>query len=165
MNANPSHDPDSPETEHPWRQTLYILFVAQFLSMIGFAFVLPFLPFYVRELGITDERMVPVWAGVLVASGSLVMAFFSPLWGWLSDRYGRKIMVERAMFGGAVITFASNIPGATQTLPLAIYSATQTPGGEATAARLALVSFSLAMAGLLLAELIARRMHRLLGRA
>ncbi len=66
---------------------------------------------------------------------------------------------------GAVITFASNIPGATQTLPLAIYSATQTPGGEATAARLALVSFSLAMAGLLLAELIARRMHRLLGRA
>ncbi len=77
--------------------------------MIGFAFVLPFLPFYVRELGITDERMVPVWAGVLVASGSLVMAFFSPLWGWLSDRYGRKIMVERAMFGGAVITFAMGL--------------------------------------------------------
>ena len=109
MNANPSHDPDSPETEHHWRQTLCILFVAQFLSMIGFAFVLPFLPFYVRELGITDERMVPVWAGVLVASGSLVMAFFSPLWGWLSDRYGRKIMVERAMFGGAVITFAMGL--------------------------------------------------------
>jgi len=66
---------------------------------------------------------------------------------------------------GAVITFASNIPGETQTLPLAIYAATQTPGGEAVAARLALVSFSLAVAGLLLAELIARRMGRLLGRA
>jgi molybdate transport system permease protein len=65
---------------------------------------------------------------------------------------------------GAVITFASNIPGQTQTLPLAIYSATQTPGGEAVAARLALVSFSLAISGLLLAELIARRMHLLLGR-
>lgn len=65
---------------------------------------------------------------------------------------------------GAVITFASNIPGETQTLPLAIYSATQTPGGEAIAARLALVSFSLAIALLLLAELIARRMHLLLGR-
>ena len=65
---------------------------------------------------------------------------------------------------GAVITFASNIPGETQTLPLAIFSATQTPGGEATAARLALVSFSLALGGLLLAELVARRMHRLLGR-
>ena len=42
---------------------------------------------------------------------------------------------------GAVITFASNIPGQTQTLPLAIYAATQTPGGEATAAKLAAVSF------------------------
>lgn len=65
---------------------------------------------------------------------------------------------------GAVITFASNIPGETQTLPLAIYAATQTAGGEATAARLATVSFALAMCGLILAELIARRMHRLLGR-
>lgn len=65
---------------------------------------------------------------------------------------------------GAVITFASNIPGETQTLPLAIYTATQTPGGEAVAARLAAVSFSLALLGLLAAETIARRMHRLLGR-
>ena len=66
---------------------------------------------------------------------------------------------------GAVITFASNIPGETQTLPLAIYAATQTPGGEAVAARLAFVSFTLAVVGLLLAEVIARRMHMLLGRA
>lgn len=65
---------------------------------------------------------------------------------------------------GAVITFASNIPGETQTLPLAIYSATQTPGGEATAAKLAAISFTLALCGLLLAEVVARRMHRLLGR-
>lgn len=66
---------------------------------------------------------------------------------------------------GAVITFASNIPGETQTLPLAIYSATQMPGGEAVAARLAAISFALAVAGLLLAELVARRMNRWLGRA
>ena len=66
---------------------------------------------------------------------------------------------------GAVITFASNIPGETQTLPLAIYSATQTPGGEGVAARLAMISFTLAVAGLLLAEVIARRMGRWLGRA
>lgn len=65
---------------------------------------------------------------------------------------------------GAVITFASNIPGETQTLPLAIYSATQTPGGEAMAAKLAGISFALALCGLLLSEAIARRMHRLLGR-
>jgi molybdate transport system permease protein len=65
---------------------------------------------------------------------------------------------------GAVITFASNIPGVTQTLPLAIYSATQTPGGEATAAKLAGISLVLALAGLLLAEFTGRRMQRLLGR-
>ena len=64
---------------------------------------------------------------------------------------------------GAVITFASNIEGQTQTLPLAIYAATQQPGGEATAAKLSAVSFTLAVAGLLLSEVIARRMHRLLG--
>jgi len=64
---------------------------------------------------------------------------------------------------GAVITFASNIPGETQTLPLAIYAATQVPGGEATAAKLSTVSFTLAIAGLLLSELVARRMRRLLG--
>jgi molybdate transport system permease protein len=66
---------------------------------------------------------------------------------------------------GAVITFASNIPGETQTLPLAIYSATQTPGGEATAARLAAFSFAMAVTGLLLAEYVGRRMQILLGRA
>ncbi len=64
---------------------------------------------------------------------------------------------------GAVITFASSIPGQTQTLPLAIYAATQSPGGEATAAKLSLVSFTLAIGGLLLSEVIARRMRRLLG--
>jgi len=64
---------------------------------------------------------------------------------------------------GAVITFAANVPGETQTLPLAIYAATQTPGGEGVAARLAIVAFGLAIAGLLLAEVLARRMRRLLG--
>ena len=66
---------------------------------------------------------------------------------------------------GAVITFASNIPGETQTLPLAIYAATQTPGGEAVAARLAAVSLVLAVAGLLLADLAGRRLSVALGRA
>jgi len=65
---------------------------------------------------------------------------------------------------GAVITFVSNIPGETQTLPLAIYSAVQTPGGEASAARLAALSMVLALAGLVAAELAARRVRQMLGR-
>ena len=65
---------------------------------------------------------------------------------------------------GAVITFVSNIPGETRTLPLALYSALQTPGGDAEAARLALVSVLLGVAGLLLSEWFARRVRRMLGR-
>jgi molybdate transport system permease protein len=64
---------------------------------------------------------------------------------------------------GAVITFASNIPGETQTLPLAIYQAIQTPDGDAMAARLALLSIILAFAGLLLSEFLARRVRAMTG--
>jgi molybdate transport system permease protein len=63
---------------------------------------------------------------------------------------------------GAVITFVSNIPGETQTLPLAIYTATQTPGGEGAAARLAALSIALALAGLLLSEILSRRVRAML---
>lgn len=60
---------------------------------------------------------------------------------------------------GAVITFAANIPGETQTLPLAIYQAIQTPDGDAMAARLALLSIILAFSGLIISEMLARRIR------
>ena len=65
---------------------------------------------------------------------------------------------------GAVITFVSNIPGETRTLPLALYSALQSPDGDALAARLALLSFSLGLGGLMASELLARGLRRWLGR-
>jgi molybdate transport system permease protein len=61
---------------------------------------------------------------------------------------------------GAVITFAANIPGETQTLPLAIYSALQTPGGEQTALKLALVSLAVAVTALIAAEALGRWARR-----
>ncbi|WP_126976402.1 molybdate ABC transporter permease subunit [Frigidibacter oleivorans] len=61
---------------------------------------------------------------------------------------------------GATITFVSNIPGQTQTLPSAIYSFLQVPGGEAQAARLVLVAIAIAMAALLLSEWVARAIAR-----
>ncbi|GLR77850.1 molybdate ABC transporter permease subunit [Azospirillum oryzae] len=64
---------------------------------------------------------------------------------------------------GAVITFVSNIPGKTQTLPLAIYAATQEPGGDAVAARLAAISFGVALMALMLSEFLANRVRRLIG--
>jgi molybdate transport system permease protein len=65
---------------------------------------------------------------------------------------------------GAVITFTSNIPGVTRTLPLALYTAIQSPRGDAVALRLAILSLLLGLLGLLAAELLARRMRRFLGR-
>jgi molybdate transport system permease protein len=65
---------------------------------------------------------------------------------------------------GAVITFVSNIPGETRTLPLALYTAIQTPDGDAAAARLAALSLGLGFAGLAIAEWLARRVRRNFGR-
>ena len=65
---------------------------------------------------------------------------------------------------GAVITFAANIPGETQTLPLAIYTALQSPGGEAAAARMSLVSVAMAVVFLLAAEWGGGRLRILLGK-
>lgn len=61
---------------------------------------------------------------------------------------------------GATITFVSNIPGETQTLPLAIYAALQLPGGESTVARLAIISVLLSLAALVASEVLARRSGR-----
>jgi len=65
---------------------------------------------------------------------------------------------------GAVITFAGNVPGQTRTLPIALYSALQTPDGGAEAARIALLSFALGLVGLFAAELLARGLRQRLGR-
>ena len=65
---------------------------------------------------------------------------------------------------GAVITFVSNIPGETRTLPLALYTAIQSPNGDALALRLAVMSFVLGLSGLVLSEFLARAMRRRLGR-
>ncbi|MEQ8311354.1 MAG: molybdate ABC transporter permease subunit [Sphingopyxis sp.] len=61
---------------------------------------------------------------------------------------------------GATITFVSNIPGETRTLPLAIYSALQVPGGETMVTRLALLSVALSLGALILSEWLVRRSHR-----
>jgi molybdate transport system permease protein len=65
---------------------------------------------------------------------------------------------------GAIITFVSNIPGETRTLPLALYTVLQQPDGEHAAARLACLSLALGLGGLLLSEWLARRLRRMLGR-
>lgn len=64
---------------------------------------------------------------------------------------------------GATITFVSNIPGETRTLPIALYSFTQVPGGEAAAIRLVVIAIVIAFAALAASEILARRLQRRMG--
>ena len=64
---------------------------------------------------------------------------------------------------GATITFAANVPGETRTLPLALYTALQVPGGEADATRLALISVALAIVALVASQYLARQLQRRIG--
>jgi DHA1 family multidrug resistance protein-like MFS transporter len=86
-----------------WKRNLYVIWVAELVAIAGFAVIFPFLPFYIQELGITDPQEVKLWSGLVFAAQAVTMAIFAPIWGSLADRYGRKLMVQRAMFGGAVV--------------------------------------------------------------
>ncbi|MCX7878966.1 MAG: MFS transporter, partial [Ignavibacteria bacterium] len=85
-----------------WRKNLYIIWTAQLIAMIGMSMVIPFLPLYVKYLGVTEITEVKRWSGIVV-SGVFITAFIAtPFWGWLGDRIGRKKMVLRAVFGLAL---------------------------------------------------------------
>jgi len=86
-----------------WRRNLAAIWFAELVAIVGFTVVFPILPLYVRELGVRGEQEVRIWAGVVFSGHAVTMAIFAPIWGALSDRYGRKVMVERAMFGGALV--------------------------------------------------------------
>lgn len=86
-----------------WKKTFVCAFVAQVLSIVGFSFALPFLPFFIRDLGVTETADQAFWSGILLASTGVTLAVFAPIWGILADRYGRKSMVIRSMFGGTVV--------------------------------------------------------------
>jgi len=87
----------------PWKKTFYAAMVAQIFSIMGFMFIIPFLPFYIRELGVTEESAVEKWSGIIGGAAAVTLIIFSPIWGSLGDRYGRRLMVMRAMLGGTVV--------------------------------------------------------------
>jgi len=86
-----------------WQRNLYVIAIAEFFTILGFNAVLPFLPYYIQELGVTDLEQVAIWAGLLSSGPAFMMAIFSPIWGAVADRYGRKLMLERAIFAAALI--------------------------------------------------------------
>jgi DHA1 family multidrug resistance protein-like MFS transporter len=90
----------TPDTR--WRRTLYVMWLAEFVATSGISLVMPFLPLYVLDLGVEDPVDAQRWAGLLIAANFISSALMAPVWGWLGDRYGRKKMVLRAIFGLSV---------------------------------------------------------------
>lgn len=126
-------------------------------------------PLMVRAIRLAIEAVDPKLeqaAGTLGASRAMVFLTVTlPL--ILPGIIAGSVLAFAKAMGefGATITFVSNIPGETQTLPSAIYAFLQVPGGEASAARLVVVSIVVAMAALLLSEWVSRLVARRIGGA
>ncbi len=97
----------SPPTQNPlgdpWKRTLYLMTAAQLITAIGFSSIFPFLPLYVKQLGSSRGFGVEFLSGLVFSVQAVTMMLASPVWGSLADRYGRKLMVQRSMYGGAVL--------------------------------------------------------------
>ena len=82
-----------------WKRNFTILWSGQFLAIAGLTLLVPFLPFYMEELGAKTMQSKQLWSGMALAAPAVSSAIASPLWGKLGDRFGRKLMVVRALFG------------------------------------------------------------------
>jgi DHA1 family multidrug resistance protein-like MFS transporter len=80
-----------------WRRNLFAITGASFIGFTGFTLVMPFLPLYFNQLGVTDVGEIAFWSGISLGVTPAMTALLSPLWGRLSDRFGHKIMVERSL--------------------------------------------------------------------
>jgi DHA1 family multidrug resistance protein-like MFS transporter len=85
-----------------WRRNLAALWFAQVTAIFGFSFAFPFLPVYLRELGVHDPGQLALWTGVAGGASGAALAVMSPIWGVLADRYGRRSMLLRAMVGAGL---------------------------------------------------------------
>jgi DHA1 family multidrug resistance protein-like MFS transporter len=80
-----------------YSKNLFAVTSASFIGFMGFTLVMPFLPLYLRQLGVQDVGRVAMWSGLSLGITPALTALLSPFWGRLADRFGRKIMVERSL--------------------------------------------------------------------
>ena len=89
-----------------WQRNVYAVTAASFMGYTGFTLVMPFLPLFIGQLGVTDVGHVAIWTGVSLGVTPGLTAILAPAWGKLGDRYGRKLMVERSMASFVVLMAA-----------------------------------------------------------
>src|SRR5436853_6467167 len=101
-----------PSAAHPrWERTVRIVAATQVAILIGFNFSFPFLPLLIQQLGVTDRGELALWTGLAIGTSGIAMAFASPVWGVLADRFGRKPMLVRSVAAGAVLTGIQSLLG------------------------------------------------------
>ena len=103
---------------HTWKTTLIICWIAQFFSIMGFAFAIPFAPFYLQDLGVTEPANILLWSGLFASAAGLSMAIVTPFWGYLADRIGKKPMTLRASLGGTITLMGMGLAQSPATLLL-----------------------------------------------
>lgn len=86
-----------------WKVNLISVWLGCFFTGLAMSQILPFLPLYVEQLGVTGHQSLSLWSGLVFSGTFLVSAVVSPLWGSLADRKGRKLMLLRASLGMAVV--------------------------------------------------------------
>ena len=96
-----------------WKVNLISVWFGCFFTGLAISQILPFLPLYVAQLGVTSHESLSMWSGLTFSVTFLVSAIVSPMWGSLADRKGRKLMLLRASLGMAVAillqAFATNV--------------------------------------------------------
>lgn len=86
----------------PWKVQMVMIWASQALSLMGFSFSLAFAPYFIQEdLGVGIGQGLEMWVALFTSSTAVTMALAAPVWGWLADRHGKRIMLLRANFGGA----------------------------------------------------------------
>ena len=94
---------DGQSRREGWQRNVWALSLCVFIAFVGFQFFSPFLPLYVRELGVTDPAKIALWSGLLAAVTPAVSGVLSPVFGRLADRFGRKMMLIRSLAGFTII--------------------------------------------------------------
>jgi MFS family permease len=98
---NEPNDPMEQEDQY-WRRNLVVCLTGSFTTIVAMTLLLPFLPLYVAELGVTDQAAIAQWSGIAFGATFFSAALVAPFWGWMADRFGRKLMLVRASLGMAV---------------------------------------------------------------
>jgi MFS family permease len=86
-----------------WRRNIFAVTAASFMGYTGFTLVMPFLPLFIGQLGVTDVGEIAMWTGLSLGVTPGLTALLAPAWGRLGDRFGRKIMVERSLVSFVVL--------------------------------------------------------------